>query len=55
MKEDDLESCTKEQRDFFMCNIRARETLLLALPENEYTQIKLPNTSHEIWKHVESN
>ena len=30
VEEDELESYTKEQREVFMCNIRAREVVLLA-------------------------
>ena len=30
VEEDDLEKCTEEHRDIFMCNIRAREVVLLA-------------------------
>ena len=37
VEEDKLENFTKEERDFFMCNIRAREALLSSLPENEYS------------------
>ena len=53
--EDNLENCIEEQRDIFMCNIRAREALLLALPKNEYSQVKLLKTSHKMWKALESN
>ena len=35
VEEDDLESCTEEQREVFMCNIREREAILLALPESQ--------------------
>ena len=38
-----------------MCNIRAREAILSALPESEYSQVKLLKTSHEIWKELEEN
>ena len=55
VEDDDLEKCTKEQRDMFMCNIRAREVVLLAIPKNEYSQVKFLKTSHEIWKALESN
>ena len=37
VEEDNLESCTEEQREVFMCNIREREGKLLALPESEFT------------------
>ena len=40
--------------DLFMSNMRAREALLSALLENEYSQIKSLQTSHEIWKELES-
>ena len=39
-EEDNLESCTEEQREVFMCNIRAREAILSALPKSEYSQVK---------------
>ena len=55
MEEDNLENCTKEQRDFFMCNIREREALFSTLLKNEYNQVKSLKTSHEIWKAFESN
>ena len=38
-----------------MCNIREREAILLALSKNEYSQVKLLKTSHEIWKALEAN
>ena len=38
-----------------MCNIREREAIFLALPESEYSQVKLLKTSHEIWKTLEAN
>ena len=38
-----------------MCNIRAREVVLSALPKNEYNQVKFLKTSHEIWKALEAN
>ena len=38
-----------------MCNIRAREAILLTLPKSEYSQVKLLKTSHEIWKTLEAN
>ena len=38
-----------------MCNIRAREEILLALPKSEYNQVKLIKTSHEIWQTLETN
>ena len=34
--------------------MRAREALLWALLDNEYSQIKTLQTSHEIWKALES-
>ena len=37
-----------------MWNMRAREYLLSALPKNEYSQVKSLQTSHEIWKPLES-
>ena len=38
-----------------MCNIREREVILPALPKNEYSQVELLKTSHEIWKALEAN
>ena len=38
-----------------MCNVRAREALLSALPKNKYNQVKLLKKSHEIQKALESN
>ena len=35
IEESKLEDCSEEERDLFMCNMRARESLLSALPENE--------------------
>ena len=35
--------------------MRAREEILLALPESEYSQVKLLKISHEIWKALEAN
>ena len=55
VEEDDLEKCTEEQRDMFMCNRKAREAMLSALLKNEYSQVKLLKTSHKIWKAKESN
>ena len=55
VEEDELESYIEEQREVFMCNIRAREVVLLALPKSEYSQVKLLKTSHEIWKALEAN
>ena len=49
-EEDNLESCTEEQREVFRCNIRAREEIMSSLPENEYSQVKQLKISHEIWK-----
>ena len=38
-----------------MCNLRAREAILSALPKSEYSQVKQLKTSHEIWKTLEAN
>ena len=40
ISEDNLESCTKEQRDLFMCDMRARKAILSRLLENVYNQVK---------------
>ena len=55
VEEDNLERNTEEQREVFMCNIRAREAILSTLLESEYNQVKLLKTSHEIWKALEAN
>ena len=36
-----------------MCDMRAREALLTALPEIEYNQVKSLANSHFIWKDLE--
>ena len=54
-EEDDLEICIEEQRDVFMCNIRARDAILLAVPESVSSQVKQLKTSHEIQKTIEAN
>ena len=38
-----------------MCNIREREEILLALPESEYSYVKLLKKSHKILKTLEAN
>ena len=50
-----MESCTEEERDLFMCNMRAREALLTTLPKIEYNQVKSLATSHLIWRDLESS
>ena len=35
VEEGNLEECSEVERDLFMCNMRAREALLLPLIENE--------------------
>lgn len=54
IEEENLETCTIDERDLFMCNILAREVLLTTLPENEYSQVKCLKKSHEIWKALQS-
>ena len=54
IEEEKIEGCSEEERDLFMCNMRTREELLLALPENEYNQIKSLETSYKIWAALES-
>lgn len=54
VKEQKIEECSKEERDLFMCDMRDREALLSTLPENEYSQVKSLETSHKIWKALES-
>ena len=54
IEEDNLEAGTKDELNLFMCNILAREALLSALLKNEYSQVKLLKTSHEIWKALHS-
>ena len=53
--EKDLENCTKDKRDLFMCEMRAREVALNALPKIEYNQVKSLATSHLIWKALENS
>ena len=55
IEEKDLETCTEAERDLFMCDMRAREALLTALPEIEYNQVKSLATSHLIWKSLENS
>ena len=52
--ENNLETCTEAERDLFMCDMRAREALLFALPDIEYNQVKSFVTSHLIWKDLEN-
>ena len=49
------EECSEAKRDLFMCNMRAREALLSALQNNEYSQEKSLETSYKVWKILESN
>ena len=53
--EKDLENCTKKERIFFMCDMRAREVLFFLHPEIEYNQVKSLLTSHLIWKALENS
>ena len=53
--EKDLENCTKDERDIFTCDMRAREEILTTLPEIEYNQVKSLATSHLIWKALENS
>ena len=55
IKEKDLETCTKVERDVFMCDMRTKEALLIVLPKSEYNQVKLLATSHLIWKALENS
>ena len=50
-----LETCIEDEREIFMCDMRAREELLSALPEIEYNQVKTLDTSHKIWKALENS
>ena len=45
IEEKDLETCTKAERDLFMCDMRAREALFTILLEIEYNQVKSLATS----------
>ena len=48
MEEEKLEECSEAESELFMCNMRARKALLSDLLENEYSQVKLLQTSPEI-------
>ena len=48
-----LETCSEDDRELFMCDMRAREALLIALPKLEYNKVKPLATSHLIWKALE--
>ena len=50
-----LENCIEKEREIFMCDMRAREALLSALPKIEYNLVKSLNTSHDIWKALENS
>ena len=54
IEEEKIEGCSEEEIYIFMCNMRAREDLLSDLPKNEYSQVKSLETSHNIWKALES-
>lgn len=54
VEERKIEECSEVERGLFMCNILAREALLLALPKNEYNQVKSLQTSNAIWEDLES-
>ena len=54
IEEENLEGCSEDERNLFMCNMRAREALLSALPENKYSQVKSLEISYEIWRALES-
>ena len=54
-EQENIETYTEEQREFFMCNIRERDAILSTLPKSEQNQVKLLETSHEIWKNLEAN
>ena len=53
--ERDLENCTKDERDIFMCSMREREAILTTHPKIEYNQVKSLATSHLIWKALENS
>ena len=55
VEESKLEECSEVERNLFMHNMLAREGLLSALLENEYSQLKNLETSHKIWIALESN
>ena len=48
VKEEKIEEWSEVERDPFMCNMRAREALVLALLDNEYSQGKSLQISYEI-------
>ena len=51
----DLENCTEDERDLFICAMRAREAILTAIPKIKYNQIKPLINSHIIWKALENS
>ena len=50
-----LETCIEDEREIFMCEMRAGEELLSALPKIEYNQIKTLDTSYKISKALENS
>lgn len=54
MEERKLQDCSEAESYPFMCNMWAREPCLLALLKTEYSQVKSLETSHKIWKDLES-
>ena len=50
IEERNLENCTEEEREIFMCDMRDREAIFSSLLKNDYNQIKSLITSHEVWK-----
>ena len=53
--EKDLENCTNDERDLFMCDMRAREALLAILSKIEYNQVKSLVTLNLILKALETS
>ena len=54
ISEDNLESYTIEHRDMFMCDMKEREAILSALPENDYNQVKIETTTNKVWEALET-
>ena len=52
--EDQFESCTKQQLDLFMCDMRTREAILSTLPKNNYNQVKTKISTNKLLEVLEA-